>query len=149
MTDSTKNELHIIPECKDNTDASSDKNKEMIEAFKNLTENHDEIKKQADAIIAEKAKKKWGIPQYDLTSLSVTDPLFNEKREFLHLCNEKIEFLHLCLVPSSIPSELPEELSAYDEAFEIFKKSVQGCTDGLADQYVNALRIFRDILLGQ
>ncbi len=65
------------------------------------------------------------------------------------LLNEKLEFLHLCLVPSSIPTELPKELSAYADAFTIFKQSVQGCTDGFDDQYIKALSLFRDILLDQ
>jgi len=65
------------------------------------------------------------------------------------LLNEKIEFLHSCLAPWDIPTELPKELSAYAEAFTIFKQSVQGCTDGFDDQYIKALSLFRDILLDQ
>jgi hypothetical protein len=65
------------------------------------------------------------------------------------LLNEKIEFLHKCLIPSDIPAELPQELLAYADAFATFKQSVQGCTNGRDDQYIQALSLFRDVLLGK
>ena len=66
-----------------------------------------------------------------------------------NLLNEKIELLHKCLTPSDIPAELPECLSKYTDAFTTFKESVQGCMDGLGDQYIKALSTFRDIILEQ
>ena len=73
----------------------------------------------------------------------------SEKNSEEVLLNEKLELLHLCLLPSKIPTELPQILSAYSESFTTFKQSIQGCVDCLDDQYIKALSTFRDILFGQ
>ncbi|MEI6774610.1 MAG: hypothetical protein WCL18_07685 [bacterium] len=59
----------------------------------------------------------------------------------------KLELLHQLLVPSGIPTQIPQVLSAYHQAFETFRHSVKDCTDCFSDEYVKALREFRDILL--
>lgn len=63
------------------------------------------------------------------------------------LLDAKLGILHNCLTPSGIPDEIPQELSAYAEAFDEFKQSVQGCADCFAKVYIQALTKFRDVLL--
>lgn len=61
--------------------------------------------------------------------------------------NEKLELLHLCLCKESIPQKLPQELQAYIKDFELFTQVAQSCGSSSDKVYIEALRIFRDVLL--
>lgn len=77
--------------------------------------------------------------------------LQNKQKELSakELLEKKLELLHSLLVPWNMPTELPEVLSEFTEAFEIFRQTTKDCSDAFDTIYIDALRIFRDILLGQ
>lgn len=61
--------------------------------------------------------------------------------------NKKLELLHLCLCKEAIPDKLPQELQKYTPDFETFKQAVQGCASSTDKIYIDALKIFRNVLL--
>lgn len=61
--------------------------------------------------------------------------------------NEKLELLHVCLMKDGIPAELPKVLERYQYDFVKFNEVAQTCESSIDEKYVNALRIFRNILL--
>lgn len=73
---------------------------------------------------------------------------YKEKKIMKHL-NEKLELLHLCLCKESIPQELPQELQSYVKDFEAFTRVAQSCGSSSDKVYIDALRIFRDVLLNE
>ena len=74
---------------------------------------------------------------------------FDEKDELSPeiLLEKKLELLHTCLLPSEVPEQLPKELSSYQDTFTEFQNIAKSSTDPFEDSYIEALRIFRDVLL--
>ena len=63
--------------------------------------------------------------------------------------DSKLELLHNCLCIQSMPESIPQVLIQYRKEFDLFKESVQECTDPFDQSYIDALRTLRDKLLGQ
>lgn len=63
--------------------------------------------------------------------------------------NKKLELLHLCLVKESIPKKITHGLEEYEKDFEEFKRIAKKCKSSNEEQYAQALKVFRDILLSK
>lgn len=61
--------------------------------------------------------------------------------------NKKLELLHLCLVKENIPEKITNGLEEYEKDFEEFKKITKKYKSSNEEQYAQALKVFRDILL--
>ena len=61
------------------------------------------------------------------------------------LLEAKLELLHRCLDPKEVPKKLPEVLSEFDDAFDMFRQTIEATLT--MDEYTEALSTFRDILL--
>ena len=90
-----------------------------------------------------------GFPKGEGVYIDVLKKQHSLLRNIDIVLNAKLKLLHTCLCIQDVPSSLPMELINYHKEFELFKESIKGCTDAFDQVYMEALRTFRDSMLGQ